>query len=260
MSTLLRPRLWTPRRSGRGHVMAGKAFSDPSSIAGLVQAFAFNDTAKITVSGSDITAVTGSYGTSITLSGSVGTTAKSGVRTKNSLNVADFQGGTNVMSSSRNPNPAGGSRTVVMVCAWDVIAGGALAPFWSGDNSSDGALEFFIQDVAGTKNARCDNCNIAQVGTSQNTGTTAGTWFFTAFARTNGGAWSLWHGSSSTPFASGTDADTWSGTHSFRMGNRARGTTYYLDGAIAEFLDYDAYLSNTDIANLYAYENAKWAI
>ncbi len=272
MSTLGYPNTFHPRvhrrRSGLYVSASGgvsiPVISAPSDIANLRAAWAFNDTAKITDAGAGVvSAVTGSYGTSVTASqGTSGSRHTTETRKLNSINLLDFDGSAYHLGAGYDPNPGGTSaRTMAGVVMIDTIGGGGLAPIFGTDDGSDGGLELFVLESG--RLMRMDNCNASQIGTSNPATPAFGTAFFFAASRTNNGAYKMWvyttAGGELTN--SGTDGThNWSGTHTVRLGMRARGTNYFFNGIIAELLDYDRFLTDTQVRSLRNFCVNKWAI
>lgn len=90
----------------------------PADIPGLIAAWDFSDTSKITASGGSVSQVNGAYGTSYALTQGTGSLQPTtGTRTLNGLNALDFDA--DVLVNSSFPNST--IRTMVVVNASDTF-------------------------------------------------------------------------------------------------------------------------------------------
>lgn len=217
-------------------VIASKAAFTPASIAGLVAAWDFSDTAKITQSSGSVSQVDGAYGTSVALAQATGSLQPTtGTRTQNGLNILDFNSDFIVTSGFTRAAPW----TLFIVASWDVDK--AWSCLWTNTNGTE------IFDFSSHINGYIIN----YTGTTTITATSPYLLEFVSDG-VNLAGWV----NGSVDRAANADTQPLTG---FGLGRHKTDPDYY-DGWVAEVLAYDSALSSTDRTTLRSYLNTKWAV
>lgn len=232
-------------RTGLGlhvpHFPAGAAF-DPSDVAGLVAAWDFSDTAKITESGGAVSQVDGAYGTSFALTqGSGSLQPTTGSRTQNGLNVLDFASD-RLGASLSLAQPM----TVFVVCMFDAVDSTTRCVI---GNSTTVAIAAELEG---------DNEQLAYFGSYRPVGgvLSAATPYILSAEAANAAGDAISQNATRT------------GTNSLGSNGLASGTTNIgdydgsrpFDGWVAEVLFYDSVLGTTDREWVRDGLNTKWSV
>jgi hypothetical protein len=208
------------------------------------------DISTLTLAGSEVTQWDDKSGNVHHLTRPVGATGPdSGTRTKNSLNVVDFNAGSFSIMMFNNLFTAPSTYTMFVVCVQDTTP---ASPFIS-------TVSLFV-GVGSNTGIRIDNTApemISNNGSFVITGSayTDGNWRqITGEHKGGGQTMSLWQNGS--PIGTNTPAGTGSGN--FNIGNIAAPGIPLLDGAIAEILIYSPNIDSTQRAEVETYLTTKW--
>lgn len=251
---------------------------DPTSIAGCQLWLDASDTATISVSGTAVTQWNDKSGNSRTFTqGTAGNRPASGTRSKNSLNVIDFDGG-DFLSSTAAASVwkflSDSTQHTMFIVATSDNASLYSASF--GNANGTGTIGFhgamfrdaptqigtWVTNGAGGASAAV----IDNLGGSY----TAGTFVYVTHRQKPSDATaanrSLGQVNLGTAFSNNTVTNAPSGsnpTNSIIIGgalNNSSVPANQLDGAIGEIIIYNSYLSNGDTTTVQSYLATKWAI
>lgn len=241
---------------------------DPLSISGCKLWLDASDTATISLSGSDVTQWNDKSGNGYNFTqGTSANRPKSGTRTQNSLNVIDFDGNNDSLTTSAAKSAfnflQNSVSTIFRVIKQDSNTG---VRFILGTNdgsfSSIGIYQFTnstneLSNCGNGSGSSVYNITITadtnakyQVYKSDPANATAANRIKVS---TNAGAFTGSNTGTASPSASNSTID-------FILGNDSNGGTLPYDGFIAEILIYDTILSAGDITDVQNYLAGKWAI